>query len=379
MKNVAILGATGSIGQNSLKVIESLSQRFFPFCITAHKNIFLLEQQIKKYNPEIVCITDKESADKFKPPKEIKFLKGNKGLLEIARNKEIDIIINALSGVESIYPMLTAIKNKKRICIANKEVIVSYGSIINEELEKQPEAELLPVDSEHSAIHQCINTSHHYVKRIILTASGGPFRDREILSTITPDEALKHPTWDMGKKITVDSATLMNKGLEIIEASRLFNIPPSKIEVLIHPQSIIHSMVEFIDGSILAQLSTPDMKLPIQYALTYPEKLPSLVKTLDLTEIGTLEFSKPDFNKFHALKLAYKALEIGSTLPAVLNAANETAVSLFLENKISLIEITNIVESVMNKHKSIPTPKIENIQQAEKWAREEAIKITKSE
>ena len=354
------------------------------FALSCDKNIQLLKQQVEQFNPKYVCITNPVSAIKFKvgnPDLSGSLFTGLDGLKTLASHPEVDIFLNALVGTIGLHSTLLAIKNKKRVAIANKETLVAYGKIIMHEVNKNG-ASLLPVDSEHSAIHQCLSQSNAPVRRIILTASGGPFLHKPITADITPESALKHPVWQMGKKITVDSATLMNKGLEVIEASVLFNIPASKIEIVIHPQSIIHSAVEFVDGSIIAQLSSPDMKLPIQYALTYPKRYPSSIKPLDFEKIKKLEFMKPDFNKFPCLRLAYEAAEAGGTMPCVLNSANEVAVQSFLAHEIKLTQISELIEEVMKKHvgatallRFIKSPSLSEIEQAEEWAQQETKNI----
>ncbi|MDI6840808.1 MAG: 1-deoxy-D-xylulose-5-phosphate reductoisomerase [bacterium] len=374
-KNVCILGSTGSVGRASLEVIHNLRSRFYTFALSCHKQVKILEQQVDKFKPKYVCITDTESAKKFIPRKGITLLTGKLGLCTLASHPDIDILINALVGTDGVYPTLEAIRNKKRIAMANKETLVAYGKIIMKELAKcrggVTTPLLIPVDSEHSAIHQCLDLNRSPVKRIILTASGGPFLHKNITSRTTCEQALRHPVWQMGKKITIDSATLMNKGFEVIEASVLFKISPKYIEVVIHPQSIIHSAVEFVDGSIIAQLSLPDMRLPIQYALTYPERVPSLIKPLHFDQIKKLEFLKPDLKKFPCLKLAYEAAEKGGTMPCVLNAANEVAVQSFLRKEIRLTDISELVEEIMGKHLIVKSPKISDIEAADLWARRE--------
>ena len=377
MKNVAILGSTGSIGQAVLEVIAHLKDNFKVFAISANRNVSLLEEQIEKYHPKIVCITDREAIKRFKPKSGLVLLKGEKGLSEIASHPSVDVVVNALVGSVGIYPTMEAIKHGKRLAIANKEVLVAYGGIIGN-LTKENNAVILPIDSEHSAIHQALSISKEPLKRIILCASGGPFLNKPITANISPEEALSHPVWRMGKKVTIDSSTLMNKGLEIIEASQLFGIPSSKIDVLVHPQSVIHSMVEFVDGSIIAQMSLPDMRLPIQYALTYPERLPSLVGSLDLEKVRMFEFFPPDFNKFPCLELAYRASEIGGTMPAVMSASDEVAVNAFLSKKISLPDIPQIIKVVMDRHKPKNNQEIEDIKISEEWSRRETENVINS-
>ena len=382
MKNVCILGSTGSIGRAALEVIRSLKPRFEVFALSCHKQTELLEQQIAEFKPKYVCITDEESAKKFthdvgaRLPRLHKqdIYTGESGLCTISAHPDVDILLNALVGTQGIYPTLSAIRSKKRIAMANKETIVAYGEIIMQEV-AQYSAILLPVDSEHSAIHQCIGSKREAVRRIILTASGGPFLHKDITDETTLNEALGHPVWQMGEKITIDSSTLMNKGLEVIEAVVLFGLPVDCIEVVIHPQSIIHSAVEFVDGSIIAQLSLPDMRLPIQYALTYPERLPSLTKSLKFDKIKRLDFFRPDFDKFPCLRLAYEAANKGGTMPCVLNGANEVAVRAFLHHEIKLPQLPEIIEEVMVRHKVVKSPTISDIEDADLWARREAEKI----
>lgn len=371
MNNICLLGSTGSIGQSALEVIANLRADFYPIALSCQKNIKLLQEQMTKFKPKYVCITELAGMSKFAPAEDVTLLSGLKGMQEIAAHPDVDILLNAIVGTTGLYPTLTAIRAGKRIAMANKETLVAYGEIIMKEV-AQNEVILVPVDSEHSAIHQCIGSRKDEVKRIILTASGGPFLKKEITPETTLREVLTHPVWQMGAKITVDSATLMNKGLEVIEAAILFGIEPQRIEVVIHPQSIIHSAVEFVDGSIIAQMSSPDMKLSIQYALTYPERLPSLVKSIRFGEIKRLDFLSPDFKKFPCLKLAYEAAYAGGTMPCVLNAANEIAVESFLDNKIKLPDIPVVVREVTDKHSAVKLPTISDIELAESWARKEA-------
>lgn len=376
MHKVAIFGSTGSIGTLTLEVISHLGKDYKVVALSTHRNIKLLQRQIEKYSPEIVCISDELSARSLHI-KEARLVTGRNGLEEIAKG-EADIIVNALVGAEGIYPTLSALKGKKRVCIANKETLVSFGNIVTNTA-REYGGEIIPIDSEHSAIHQCMWMGRGEVEEIILTASGGPFRISGINEKITPEETLAHPVWKMGKKVTVDSATLMNKGLEVIEAVRLFQIPPENISVVIHPQSIVHSLVKFCDGAVLAQLSLPDMRLPIQYALTYPKRVPSLVKPLDLAKVHILEFKPPDREKFPCLNLAYKAIYIGGTTPAVLSASDEVCVNLFLQRKITLLDIPRIIQEVMNRHRVIENPTLQEIEEADRWARKEVIHLVKDE
>lgn len=373
MKKVCILGSTGSIGISAIEVMKNLAPEFRLFGISCYNNINLLLKQAEQFNLKHICIGKEPGSKKIKTGN-YKILTGTDGLCELASHPEVDIVLNAIVGSEGVYPTLAAIKANKTIAIANKETLVSYGTVIMKELKKS-KAVLLPVDSEHSAIHQCINThisGKQAIKRIILTASGGPFWKTKRIKNITPEAALKHPTWKMGKKITIDSATLMNKGFEVIEASVLFGIPATKVKTVIHPQSIIHSMVEFLDFSIIAQLGIPDMKLPIQYALTYPLRLPSLAKQVNFNTGIRLDFTKPDFKKFPCLRLAYEAAEIGGTMLSVLNAADEVAVQKFLTKQIKFNDIPNLIESIMSSHKSISNPVFSDIKAAEEWARAKA-------
>jgi len=328
MKNVVILGSTGSIGKNTLEVVSNFADRFSVLGLSANTNIRLLEEQIKRFRPQMAVVTDEESFQHFPQNYDIEILWGMDGLKRLCSHPEVDLVINALVGSVGLLPSLETVKSGKNLAIANKESLVMAGELLIGKA-KEKGREVLPIDSEHSAIQQCLlSGKKEEVGRLILTASGGPFlrKSREELKQITVKEALSHPTWEMGKKITIDSATLMNKGLEVIEAHWLFGIPPDRIKVLIHPQSIIHSMVEFVDGSVIAQMSDPDMKLPIQYALFYPQRIFSNNTSLDLVKTGHLTFLEPDTEKFPCLHLAYRSLEMGGTAPAVLNAANEVAV-----------------------------------------------------
>jgi len=366
--NIVVLGSTGVIGRSSLRVIQALG--FKTIGISGGKNIDLLEEEARKFLPEIVAIAD---IQKFKGLKNrlkdlpCKVLGGEDGILELASYKKADRVIIAISGAASLLPTLYAIKAGKDICLASKEAMVLAGEILKKEAKKMG-IKIIPIDSEHSAIFQCM-VDKEKPKRIILTSSGGPFQDRENLEDITPKEALKHPIWRMGKRITIDSATLMNKALEIIEASHLFDI--SEIEVVIHPESIIHSMVEFSDGSVLAQMSIPDMRLPIAYSLTYPKRAKRMVSRLNLAKIGSLTFKKPDLKRFPSITFGYYARKIGGTMPAVLNAVDEVCVEKFLQKRISFIKIFELIEKIMERHRVKKDPTIEEILEADAWAREE--------
>ena len=364
-KKVFILGSTGSIGVSTLDVIRLHKDLFEVVGLTANKNIELLLKQIREFNPKYVVVKDEKLANSFKDslPNGTVFLSGEYGLIKAAREAEYDILLSALVGFAGLQPTIEGIKKGKRIALANKETLVVAGEIITQ-LVKQYNAELIPVDSEHSAIFQClIGEKSTEIEKLILTASGGPFfsKSKEELKHVTIAQALNHPNWEMGNKVTIDSATMMNKGLEMIEACWLFNLPASKIEVIIHPQSIVHSMIEFIDGSIKAQLSNPDMRLPIQYALTYPNRMPNSFTNTKLTEIEALTFHKPDFAKFECLKLAFDVLEAGGTAPAILNAANEIAVDMFLKGKVSFAEIPDMIKNALNYIENKLKPDLETI------------------
>ena len=373
MKKVTILGSTGSIGQNALSVIDNFNDQFRIVGLSANRNSKLLVEQVKKHQPKFVSIIDRNAAalvEEQLSSFDVKILKGRQGLLELASYKNIDLLLNALVGSAGMEPTINAIQSKVDVALSNKESLVMAGSIIND-LAIRNRVKIFPVDSEHSAIWQCLTgEDNKEINKIILTGSGGPFRTLPIekFNTITLEQALNHPNWDMGNKITIDSATMMNKGLEVIEAYWLFNLPAEKIEIVIHPQSIIHSMVEFKDKSIKAQLGLPDMKIPIQYALTYPSHHETDWEELDLTEIHSLTFEKPDFKKFPCMKLAFDALAVGGTAPAVLNVANEQAVYKFLNKEISFNEIPKIIEMACEKHELVSAPSLDEILNIEIWA-----------
>jgi 1-deoxy-D-xylulose-5-phosphate reductoisomerase len=371
VKNVAILGSTGSIGRNALRVLSEFKDKFTVFGLSTNRNIQLLEEQIGQFRPKMAVIQDEDCFGKFPRRTDLEILCGNEGLKKLSSHPQVDLVINALVGSAGLLPSVEAVEAGKTLAIANKESLVMAGEILMAKA-KEKGAEILPIDSEHSAIKQCLlSGKNSEIKRLILTASGGPFlgKNKRDLEGITVKQALSHPTWDMGKKITIDSATLMNKGLEVIEAHWLFGVPAEQIHVLIHPQSIIHSMVEFVDGSVMAQMSVPDMKLPIQYALFYPDRITSNNTRLDLTKIGQLTFLEPDLEKFPCLELAYQALKMGGTAPAVLNAANETAVNAFLERQISFTRIEKVVGETLNQHNIKSTPNLDDILMADSWAK----------
>jgi len=369
VKNIGILGSTGSIGRSSLEVIANFPDRFRVRYLTAKKNTKLLHKQIRKFHPEAVAVADYASAIELKRAVNgsIKIFVGDEGVREIASQKDTDIVINALVGFAGLHPTLDAIKLGKTVALANKETLVVGGELITKSLKKYG-AKLIPIDSEHSAILQCLTGEKtENIRQLILTASGGPFRtmEKNRFKHVTVREALNHPNWKMGSKITIDSATLMNKGLEVIEAYWLFGLPPEKIDVVIHPQSIIHSMVEFVDGSVKAQLGIPDMKIPIQYALTYPDRAPSKFARVDFVRLGTITFLKPDKKKFRCLALAYDALATGGTAPAILNAANEVAVHLFLNGIITFDRIPKIIRNALQNVPVDTSPSLNNIMDAD--------------
>ncbi len=371
MKKIIIAGSTGSIGVNCLQVIERHSDKFKVIGLSCNKNIELLEKQILFFKPKYAAVPEKIQRDylKLKFPKLIIF-SGNNYLSDYAEKIEYDIAVISVVGAIGLMPAIKCLERGKRAAIANKEPLVIAGRLIRE-IAKKNNAEIIPIDSEHSAIFQCIkNELPADIKKIILTASGGPFFNKKIdLKKIKPESALAHPNWQMGKKITIDSATLMNKGLEVIEARWLFDMPTEKIEVIIHPQSVIHSMVEYIDGSVIAQLGAADMKIPIQYALSYPERLSNNFDKLNLLKNSMLSFYPPDMKKFRCLKLAFDAIKADGCAPAILNAANEIAVCAFLEKRIRFDHIPAAIEAALNALKNIPNPTLDEIIHADKTAR----------
>lgn len=372
--NIAILGSTGSIGQNSLNVIKNFPDRFRVTYLTAHRNIDLLRQQIAEFNPKGVVVLDQHHAKELKYAVDgsVEVFHGPEGLEEIVTRPDVDVVISSLVGFAGLKPTISAIKQKKRVALANKETLVVAGEIITRLL-KEHQVPLIPIDSEHSAILQClVGEDRKKVAKLILTASGGPFLNtpKDRFNEITVEQALCHPNWKMGRKITIDSATLMNKGLEVIEAHWLFDLPPERIEVLIHPQSIIHSMVEFVDGSLKAQLGLPDMKIPIQYALTYPDRSPMNGARVDFPKLGSITFLEPDHERFPALRLAYSALKMGGTAPAVLNAANEVAVQAFLDRRIGFARIPTLIEEALGDHSVKTSPSLNQIIEADRETRE---------
>ncbi len=378
MKKLSILGSTGSIGRNTLRIVEQFPDRFNIDALAAKENVTLLARQIERFAPRIAVVFDENLAFKLKEVlpsgsrSEIMF--GEEGYKTAASLDSVDMVVTAMVGASGLLPTLAAIDAAKDIALANKETLVMAGEIvIKKACEK--EVQILPVDSEHSAIFQCLSGSRwEDLDKILLTASGGPFlkRPRKEFAGITPDDALNHPTWKMGKKISIDSATLMNKGLEVLEAKWLFGVSHDMIEVVIHPQSVIHSMVAFRDGSVIAQLGIPDMKGAIAYALSYPERLPLRQPPPDFATIGALTFDQPDFEKFPCLALAFQAAEISGTLPAVMNAANEVAVQAFLNQQILFTQIPDVIQGVMDKHEVVTHPELSDVLSADKWARRKA-------
>ena len=366
MKSISVLGSTGSIGRSSLEVIDKFSHRFKVVGLAAGRNTQLLEKQVEKFRPKIVSLERKEEAEdlrrKFRG-KSIKVTFAQEGAEEVASFSENDIVISAITGIDGLRPTLAAVQEGKKVALANKESMVVAGPLIQDMIQKFG-TQLIPVDSEHSGVFQCLAKEEMgNVKKVILTASGGPFfsKSSSEMNDITLEEALNHPRWKMGKKVTIDSATLMNKGLELIEARWLFGLEPRQLGILIHPQSIVHSLVEMSDGSVLAQLSPTDMKLPIQYALTYPEREDSLLPSLDLSEIKALEFYEVNLEKFPIIKLARLALEEGESFPIALNAANEVVVSAFLEQRIKFMDISDVVTEIVENHQKRKAQSLEDI------------------
>src|SRR5580692_7865744 len=377
MKKVVLLGCTGSIGTSTVKVAEDLPDKIKLIGLAAGNNLELLLEQTRKHKPEAVSITSPAKAEAAKDAlgKSAEVYSGDEGLLKLATLPSADIVLIAIVGTAGLQPALAAIRAGKDIAVASKEILVMAGEIVMSEARKHG-VRVLAVDSEHSAIFQCLDGKpSHSVRKLWLTASGGPFRDKKLwpkekFSEITVECALKHPSWVMGKKITIDSATLFNKALEMIEARWLFDIEMARVTVVVHPQSVVHSMVEFVDGSVVAQLSTPDMCLPIQYALTYPDRAPSDRVQTNFAKLGQLTFEEPDVDRFPAIELARRAGETGGTLPAVLNAANEVAVEAFVNQKLSFPQITQAVRNTMDAHKVVSHPTLEQILQADAWARQ---------
>ncbi len=381
IKKIAILGSTGSIGISTLKVVQKLKPLFQVVGLTANRNVKVLAQQIKTFKPKLAAIMDESLVAELKrlvKGTSTKILGGEEGVIAVAGESGADLVLTAIVGAAGLKPTLMAIQKGKDIALANKETMVMAGEVVTQAAKKSG-SKILPVDSEHCAVFQCLAGAPplYEIHKVILTASGGPFRnlDQKKFHQITLKQALNHPTWRMGPKITIDSATLMNKGLEVIEAHFLFNIPFNQIDIVIHPESIVHSLVEFIDGSVLAQLGTTDMQIPIQYAMTYPARANAPVKRLDLSQIAQLNFQKPDLKKFQCVNLAYEAGKKGGTFPAVLNAANEVAVSRFLKGEIAFTSIPKIIDKVLTKYRPLTNGNLDGILLADRWARVEAARV----
>lgn len=383
MKRISLLGSTGSIGCSTLDVIGSYPEEFNVTALAAGRNLGLLKEQIKRFRPRLVAVVDQEHAYELRrllnTDSATAVFFGPEGYREVAAAAGADLVVSAMVGAAGLIPTLEAIDAGKTVALANKETLVMAGSIVMHKAEAKG-VQIIPVDSEHSAIFQCLQGhKQEDVRRIILTASGGPFlhASAEELKEVTPPQALRHPNWTMGRKITIDSATMMNKGLEVIEAGWLFRLPVAAVDVLIHPQSIIHSLVEYRDGSLIAQLGVPDMRIPIAYALAFPYRLPRTDLPLDLLTVGPLEFIKPDLERFPGLQLAYDAAGKGGTMPAVLNGANECAVAAFIEDQIGFCDICLVIEKILDLHNVQQDPTIDAILAADRWARVEAGKIIK--
>jgi len=374
MKKLAVLGSTGSIGVSTLDIVASHRDKFEIVALTGGNNLKLLKNQIEEFEPQLAAVISEDSARQLRamlPGSKTEILHGVPGMIAAAAAKDATMVVAAIVGAAGLVPTVAAIRAGKDIALANKETLVTAGHLIID-MVKERGVRLFPVDSEHSAIFQSLQGHRNDdVQRIILTASGGPFfkYPMEKLQQVSVDDALNHPNWSMGRKITIDSATMMNKGLEVIEAKWLFDLPLDKISVVIHPQSIIHSLVEYVDGCVIAQLGVPDMKAPIAYALTYPERVPTGVQGLDLTAVAALNFFEPDFNRFPALKLAYRAAEDGESMPAVMNAANEVAVDAFLSGKIKFTDIAMLIEKTMDAHEAHALGSIDEVLSADLWGR----------
>lgn len=376
MKRLAVLGSTGSIGTSTLQVAKHLKDSVRVVALAAKSNVSLLEAQAKELRPEIVAIYDEKAykALQSKLPF-IRVVAGIEGLQEVATYPDVDLVVSAISGTAGLLPTVAAINAGHDVALANKETLVAAGHLVTA-LAAEKNVRLIPVDSEHSAIFQCLQGHRNPIRRLLITASGGPFRNHSLqqMQHITVQEALAHPTWTMGRKVTVDSSTLMNKGLEVIEAHWLFQVPVSQIEVLVHPQSIVHSMVEFVDGSLLAQMGTPSMITPIQYAITYPERMPGLLPPMDFAKNGTLQFYPPPEDKFPCLALAFEAIKKGGSLPCYMNAANETLVGRFLAKELPWIDIGKKLELLMERHHHVPVATLSQVLAVDALAREDALR-----
>ena len=379
MKKISLLGSTGSIGANVLDVIERNPEKFQILGMSAGNNVDLFAKQIRKFKPRVVALFDTKKIPTLKEriaDLDIEILSGEEGSIAVATLPEADVVVSGVMGSAGLLPAIHALKSGKNLALANKETLVIAGELVLKEAQKT-NSQIIPIDSEHSAIFQVLNgEKKERIKKIILTASGGPFRTFSLdqIETVTVKDALKHPNWDMGAKITIDSSTMMNKGLEYIEAKWLFGVN-TPVEIIVHAQSIIHSMIEFVDTSIIAQLGIPDMRVPIAYALTYPDRFECDLPSLDLTTMGNLTFEAPDFERFPCLRLAIDAMEIGKTMPAVLNAANEIAVQAFLEELIPYKDIAELIRMVMQNHNPSPLKELQDVLIADRWAREETTKL----
>jgi 1-deoxy-D-xylulose-5-phosphate reductoisomerase len=375
-QGIAILGSTGSIGRNALRVIDALGEDFRVVALSAHSSVELLAEQVRRYRPQFVAVANADCAEPFRAlvdGEAAEILVGPSSLTELAESDEVDTVLTAVVGAAGLPSALAAARSGKRLAIANKEPLVIAGQLLTR-IARENGSTLLPVDSEHSAVFQAMQSgSATEVRKILLTGSGGPFRGatRDELESVTREQALAHPTWQMGPKITIDSATLMNKALEVIEARWLFDVPVDKVEVLIHPESIVHSLVEFVDGSVIAQLGEPDMCLPIQYALTYPKRVAGVAKPLRLQDIGQLRFERPEPEVFRALPLAYEVARTGGTAPVVFNAANEAAVENFLAGRIRFVQIMQLVEHCLDKHDVRDAASLDELLDADAWARDQ--------
>ena len=381
-RKIAVLGSTGSIGTQALDVISRYPDRFEAYALVANNQVDRLLEQVRRFKPEVVVIANESKYAALKEALSdlpVKVWAGAEAIEQVVQNTEIDIVLTAMVGFSGLKPTISALKARKTIALANKETLVIAGELITR-LALENRAAILPVDSEHSAIFQCLNgEGSNEIEKILLTASGGPFRNFSMsqLQQVTREQALHHPNWNMGAKVTIDSSTLMNKGLEMIEARWLFDVNPSQIEIIVHPQSIIHSMVQFKDRSIMAQLSLPDMRMPIQYAFSYPERIPSDVKPVNFFELSTLTFEKPDTKRFRNLGLAYESIEKGRNMPCIMNAANEIAVELFLQEKIGFLQMSELIEQTLTKTVFIQNPSLEDYIQTDTEAREIALEASK--
>lgn len=381
-RKIAVLGSTGSIGTQALDVVSRHPDRFEAYALVANNQVDRLLEQVRRFKPEVVVIANESKYAGLKEALSdlpVKVWAGAEAIEQVVQDTEIDIVLTAMVGFSGLKPTISAIKARKTIALANKETLVIAGELITR-LALENRTAVLPVDSEHSAIFQCLNgEGSNEIEKILLTASGGPFRNFSMsqLQQVTKEQALHHPNWSMGAKVTIDSSTLMNKGLEMIEARWLFDVTPSQIEIIVHPQSIIHSMVQFKDRSIMAQLSLPDMRMPIQYAFSYPERIPSDVKPVNFFELSTLTFEKPDKERFRNLSLAYKSIENGGNMPCIMNAANEIAVELFLQEKIGFLQMSDLIEQTLTKTVFIQNPSLEDYIQTDTEAREIALETSK--